>query len=383
MKSLTPKKPSKDQRERAILFGLIDLYLQSGKPIGSNTLRENGFEALSSATIRNYFAKLEEEGLLKQQHSSGGRVPSMSAFKLYAAAHLDQPRLTPSAKKEIEESLGKETREVATYLLRATEAISELTHCAAFLSAPRFDQDFILEIKLLSIDNARLLCVIVTDFGVIHTEVLHTEKKLSSFTLKRLESYFNFRLTGLDKPTLNPEEEQLSSQLYKELMLRHIVSYTNFSTIDLAQAGFSKLLNYSDFNDATALARGLSLFENKQMQRALLQHTCDKGSLCCWVGEDLHPFAKEASQCSVITIPYRINQNIAGAIGILGPNRIPYRELFGQLQQIAQTLSDSLTRSIYKYKITFRNPQPSGIEMKGSQTGFLDQSPYLLLEDQT
>ena len=63
MKSLTPKKPAKDQREKLILLGLVDLYLQSGKPVGSNTLRENGFEALSSATIRNYFSKLEEEGL--------------------------------------------------------------------------------------------------------------------------------------------------------------------------------------------------------------------------------------------------------------------------------------------------------------------------------
>ncbi len=149
MKSLTPKKPSKDQREKVILFGLIELYLQSGKPIGSNTLRENGFESLSSATIRNYFVKLEEEGYLKQQHSSGGRVPSSLAFKLYAQEHLNQPKISPSHKKEIEEVLGKETREVAAYLQRAAESVSEITQCATFLSAPRFDQDFILEIKLL------------------------------------------------------------------------------------------------------------------------------------------------------------------------------------------------------------------------------------------
>ena len=91
MKSLTPKKPSKDQRERLILFGLVELYLQTGKPIGSNTLKENGFDALSSATIRNYFTKLEEEGYVLQQHSSGGRIPSALAFKAYAEAHLSFP----------------------------------------------------------------------------------------------------------------------------------------------------------------------------------------------------------------------------------------------------------------------------------------------------
>lgn len=381
LKSLTPKKPAKDQREKLILFGLVDLYLQQGKPIGSNTLRENGFETLSSATIRNYFSKLEEEGYVKQPHSSGGRIPTILAYKTYVEEHLDKPRLAPEEKKKIDQWLKKETREVASYLLQTVEKMSEITHCAAFLSAPRFDQDFILEIKLLYIDHRRLLCVLVTDFGLIRTEVLYTEKKLSSFTLKRLEAYFNWRLTGIDKPTLDPEEEALGAQLYKEIMLRHVVSYTNFSAEDLFQAGFSKLLAYSDFNDAAALASGLSLFENKQMLRQLLSITCEQGKLMCWIGDDLHPFAPEATACTVITIPYRINQTICGSLGILGPNRIPYRELFGQMQEIARVLSESLTKSVYKFKISFRSPKPSHLEFQKNYPGFLDQSQTLLLEN--
>ena len=384
MKSLTPKKPAKDQRERLILLGLVDLYLQSGKPIGSNTLRENGFEALSSATIRNYFAKLEEEGLLKQQHSSGGRIPTAAAFKLYAEAHFGKPSgLSADEKKQIEKLLKKETREVVSYLLQAAEKVSDITACATFLSAPRFDQDFILEIKLVLIDDHRLLCALVTDFGIIRTEVLYTDKKLSSFTLKRLEAYFNFRLTNLEKPAMDPEEEALGVRLYKELMLRHIISHTHFSAEDIFQAGFSKLLAYPDFNDAAALASGLSLFENKQMLRKLLSQACESGQMQCWIGEDLIPFSPEASACSIIAIPYRINQTVCGAIGILGPNRIPYRELFGQLAQISESISNSLTKSVYKFKISFRSPKPSNLEFHRNYPGSLDQSQALLLENKT
>jgi heat-inducible transcriptional repressor len=383
VKSLAQKKPAKDQREKLILFGLVDLYLQSGKPIGSNTLKENGFDALSSATIRNYFAKLEEEGFVKQQHSSGGRIPTASAYKAYAQAHFDQPRISLDQKKEIDQILKKKTREVASYLLQSAEKISDITACAAFLSAPRFDQDFILEIKLIHIDERRMLCILITDFGIIRTEVLVTEKKLSNFTLKRLETYFNWRLTGMEKPTLDPEEESLGASLYKEVMLRHIVSYTNFSTEDLFQTGFSKLLTYPDFNDASALASGLSLFENKQMLRKLLTHTCETGKMNCWIGEDLLPFSLEASACSVIAIPYCIHQSICGAFGILGPNRIPYRELFGQLKQISECISDSLTKSIYKFKISFRSPRPSHLEFEKNNPGFLNKSQTLLLEDKT
>ena len=383
MKSLAPRKPSKDEREKKVLFGLIELYLKEGKPVGSNTLRENGFEALSSATIRNYFMNLEEAGLVKQQHSSGGRIPTSAAYRLYAKAHIDKPHLSGEEEKEIIKALKKETREVATYLLQAAEKVSEITQCAVFLSAPRFDQDFILEIKLVFIDHSRLLCVLVTDFGLIRTETLYTEKKLSTFTIKRLETYFNWRLTGIEKPKLDTEEEELASKLYKELMLRHIVSYTNFSSEDLFQAGFSKLLTYADFNDAAALASGLSLFENKQMLRSLLSQVNESAKMLCWIGEDLAPFSQEASSCSVIAVPYRINQTLCGALGILGPTRLPYREQFGRLKAISDALSDSLTRSVYKFKLSFRSPKPSNVEFQQNHPGFLEKSHTLLLEDKS
>ncbi|HEY2811643.1 MAG TPA: heat-inducible transcriptional repressor HrcA [Rhabdochlamydiaceae bacterium] len=376
MKPLLPKKPAKNQREKLILFALVELYLKTGKPIGSNTLKDNWFEHLSSATIRNYFAKLEEEGYLKQQHSSGGRIPTELAYRIYAEAHLDQPILGDEEKKWIREHLVKETREIASYLQRAAESLSEATRCAVFFSAPRFDRDFLLDIKLVSIDHSRILCVLITEFGIIHTETLYVNKKLSTFALKRLESYFNWKLTALDKPPLDIEEEAFAEKLYKEVMLRHIVSYTHFSAEDLFQAGFSKLLAYPDFNDASALASGLSLFENKSQLRALLNASIKQGNINCWIGDKLEPFSPEASACSVIVVPYRIHNTLCGAFGILGPNRIPYRELFGLLEAASEAISTSLTRSMYKFKITFR--QPADVEFKKSLG-----THQLLLEDKT
>ena len=382
MKPLTPKKPAKSQRERLILFGLIDLYLKTGKPIGSHTLREQGFEALSPATIRNYFMKLEEEGYLKQQHSSGGRIPTSLAFKIYAEAHINKPRLSEQDKKNATRLFQKQTRELVVYLNQVTESLSELTNCAVFLSAPRFDQDFILDIKLVSIDQSRLLCVLISDFGLIHNEVLYIDKKISHLLLRKLESYFNWRLNKLDKPLLSQEEESLAAKLYKEAILRHIVSYTNFSVEDLFQAGFSRLLAYPDFNDASVLASGLSLFENKQELRALLNKSCQIGKLHSWIGDDLHTFAPEATSCSVLAVPYHIHHTICGAFGLLGPNRIPYRELFGLLEIAANIISDSLTSSMYKYKISFRQPKHSHLESKENPL-ILEKSSYLLLENKS
>jgi len=369
------KKPSKDQRERLVLLGLVDLYLSTGKPVGSNALREEGdFKALSSATIRNYFAKLEEEGYLRQQHSSGGRIPTHLAYKLYAEEYLSRSVLEDKEKEFLRSHLVKESRDIAAYLQRVAEFISERTQCAVFLSSPRFDQDFVLDIKLLAIDSRRFLCAIITDFGLIHTETLYLDPRFSNVNPKKIEAYFQYRLNKSEKPKLTEEEEAFASRLYQEIHLRHIVNYTHFSTEDIYKTGFSKLLAYPDFNDAAALASGLSLFENPSSLRALVKDTCKKTSLSCWIGDDLYPFCPAAHACSVIAAPYKIHQAVVGSLAILGPNRIPYRKLFAILHAASEAISETLTRSLYKFKISFRQPQ--------EETLFLNQERCLLLENQ-
>lgn len=386
-KAMTPRKPAKDQREKLVLIGLVDLYLQSGKPVGSNTLRENGFEHLSSATIRNYFATLEEGGYLSQQHSSGGRIPTHLAYKIYAQTFIDKPILDDKGRDDINTKLIKEKRDLNTnlgaYLQYAVECVSDFTRCAAFLSAPRFDQDFVLDVKLVAIDQNRCLCVLVTDFGLVHTEVLYAEKKLSNFSLRRIESYFRWRMTGLEKPTLSEEEEQIASRFYNEVMLRHLVGSSQIQDEQIYKTGFSKLLSYPDFNEASALASGISLFENPQSLNALIKESYRHGKLSCWIGDDVYAFTSAASACSVISIPYKIHQSVVGTLSILGPNRIPYRRLFGILQTASEAIGESLTRSVFKYKISLRKPKQLSLEHDIAAPAFLDRSPRLLLEDQT
>src|SRR5947207_2890936 len=146
LKPVTLKRVKKSERERYVLLGLVELYLKTGQPIGSNTLKDAGFHDLSSATIRNYFANLEEAGYLKQQHISGGRVPTPLAYKLYADENLGKGIVNEKEEKQLKE-LRQETREIAAYLQQAAERLSQLTGYAVFLSAPRFDHDFILDIK--------------------------------------------------------------------------------------------------------------------------------------------------------------------------------------------------------------------------------------------
>lgn len=367
-------------------MGLVELYLKQAKPIGSNTLKESGFDHLSSATIRNYFARLEIEGFVKQHHSSGGRIPTDKAFRLYALEKIEEPRVVNKDDDIFLTSLlNKETKEISAYLQEATEALSELTGCAGFISAPRFDQDFIIKIHLLKLDEKRILCVIVTDFSLVHTETLYLPKALPDEAIKRIEAYFYFRLTGLDKPNLNLEEYEFAQQSYNEIVLRHFVSYTNMETQDIYRSGFAKLLIHPEFHDPVVLTNALSLFESRDTLSKIMKESFNAKGLKFWVGDDLKPFITPPIFNSMIAIPYRLHNKVVGTIAILGPDRMDYEKMFGLLNRFSTLISESLTKSMYKFKLTYREPQSKELTLDSKSPvgiGLSPQTPLIENKDE-
>jgi len=382
VKHLNTEYTGKHDRKHQILLGAVDYYIKTGKPVGSNTLQSEGFDFLSSATIRNYFASLEETGFLTQTHASGGRIPTTAGFKVYALEYLN---VTPTSKQssKFNHIAHQETKELVSFLQHASNLLSDLTRTAVFLSSPKFDQDYIMDIKLVPIDYHRCLAVIITDFGVVQTEILHTTKKLSSFSTKRIEAYFHFRLNGRKSPeNLNEEEEELALKFYNELMVRYIVGYTNFTDKEIIRTGFSKLLTYPDFQNTTLLANSLALFENVHSMRLLLKECTKQNKMKFWIGDDLTTYTTKTQGSAVIAIPYAINNKSVGAIGLLGPSRMPYRKLFQLLREFSDTLSQTLTRNIYKYKISFRQPEKESLDFKNEGSHLIEHPHLMLLENQ-
>lgn len=375
------KLSQKQERERDVLFGVVETFIATGRPVGSNTLKENGFEYLSSATIRNYFSKLEEEGYLSQQHSSGGRIPSEKAFHLYAKEFSDKGVVEDSTLTQIEKLQTYETKEIPLLIRKTLEELSLLTDSPAFISSPKFDQDFIADFKILPLDSKRTLIALLTDFGSIQTEILYTEQKISSFSAKRIESYLNFRLSGQNKPDLiSPEEEELANRFYSEVIVRFFVGYTNFSSEEIHCTGFSKMLRYPELREASSLADALSLFENTTSLRHILRDTGAHKELKFWIGEDLLSFGSKSKDIAVIAIPYFINAQEIGAFGILGPIRLPYRKIFGILKAMSHALSRAITQNLYKFQITYRPPERFQLLLPELKMPRIEHKPVPLIE---
>jgi heat-inducible transcriptional repressor len=356
------KKSKKSEREIQILLGLVDLYIATGKTVSSKSLQENGFDAISPATIRNYFVKLEKEGYLQQQHSSGGRAPTTKAYKLYAQHFIEED--LQQGNDLLEPLKNYEGTQIALYLQKAAQLLSDITHTPVFLSSPRFDHDFINDLKVLRLDSQRLMCVMLTDFGLIHTEVLPCPKEISEDDIKDLQIYFNWRITAEEEYiNLPPKLIEIGKELYNEVMIRYIVNYSNFTHNDIFSTSFSKLLAYPEFSDAYSLASGLSLFENEDSMRSLLKKCSKFEKITAWIGEDLEAYSDCTNNCCVIAIPYKINHKTVGSIALLGPNRLPYRELFSILRTFSQVISNTLTALTCKFKIAYREPTENTIKI--------------------
>lgn len=375
------KASGKKERECQVLLALVELYIRTEKPIGSNTLRDLKLQQFSSATLRNYFTSLENEGYLHQLHSSGGRIPTQKAYRVYAEEALrpSQTKERPPLKKQDQELLQQlrtpDSAEVSELLERGAELLSRLTRRAVFLSAPKFDHDLIADLKLVAIDQNRCLCVILTSFGLVKTELLHTEEKLHAFSAKRIEAYFHWRLTGQDPPAeISESEQEIANRFYNEILVRYIVGYSNFSEEEIYRTGLSQLLHYPDYAAETGkLASCLSLFENPHKMRLLLRECTKLRELKYWIGDQLPLETPGANECAVLAVPYYVGPRAVGAIGLLGPISAPYPALFELLKQFSEALSEGLTNRIYRFGITYRQPN--------NRLASIEQEKTLLLED--
>lgn len=370
MKSIS-KSTHKFERERQVLLGLVECYILTGRPVGSSSLKDAGFGNLSSATIRNYFASLEKEGFLIQQHTSGGRIPTAKAYRLYADHSLNHLILDEKDALAAVRLKENPPHAIAMLLQQGAEQLANRANMALFLSSPRFDQDYVTALKLLPIDSERCLCVIVTDFGVVRSELLYVSEKISALSARRLESYFQWRISGIgyERPTnLTSAEEILAQSLYNEVMVRYLVNYTNFIDEEIYRTGLSNLLIYPEMQHAEALSCSLALFENTLSLRQLLRLGVKSSSVKVWIEGDLLPYSPVVPPpCAIFVIPYCIKQQPVGALGLLGPMRVPYRRIFALLQAFSEAISEALTQAVYKHKIAFRTPNNSSLHLENSE----------------
>lgn len=378
-----PKRAGRKDREHRVLISLVEHYLQTGKPVGSHSLQESDCSDISSATIRNYFVSLEQAGYLKQQHTSGGRIPLSKAFAEYAKFCLDKvEKEKPSSEHllDLQEELG--TNNVILMLQQTAEALSQKAKSAVAISAPRFDHDTVAELRFVFVDVQRVLALIMTEFGLVHTYLISCHFPVTHTLLKKADHFARSRLfqEELEQTLFEEGDLDFVRMLYQEAIASYFVSYSNVSQEDVWKTGFSRLLHCSDLDDTETLSSSFALFENTNALRGHMREAMRAGKIKVWIGEDLFSHLTGEASCALMAVPYFVGSRAVGALLVVSSMRLFYSEMFRLLRDASEQLSTLLTKTLMHHRISYRSPESHAVLTKEAQELVLDVSKKPQLE---
>ena len=335
-----------DKRAQTLLKTLIERYIAEGQPVGSRTLsRFSGLE-LSPATIRNVMSDLEEMGFISSPHTSAGRIPTPRGYRLFVDTLLT---VRPLAVEEVSEIQGAiQPDQPQRVLTHASHLLSELTHFAGVVIAPRRQAPRIRQIEFISLSEKRILLIIVTDAGDVQNRILFTQRTYSPAELVAAGNYLNEHFAGHDFPQirgrLQDELRQLRADMI-ELMSAAIEAGTeavaDTSTRYLI-SGERNLLGIDDLSSNMVRLRGLfDMFEQKTGLAQLLEAATNAEGVQVFIGGESG--IATLDECSVVAAPYEVDGQVVGTIGVIGPTRMAYERVIPIVDITARLISSALS----------------------------------------
>lgn len=335
-----------DDRSRTLLKVLVEHYIADGQPVGSRALSKYSGLDLSPATIRNIMADLEDAGFVASPHTSAGRVPTARGYRFFVDSLLTVQPLEARQLGTIEGALhGSQPQQL---IASASQLLSNLTHFAGIVMAPRRAAAKIRQIEFLSLSEKRILLIIVTADGDVQNRILFTEKGYAPAELIWAANYLNQNFAGFDF-------EQIRSRLRVELQqLRNDITPLMQAALDAGNealsndaghyviSGEKNLLDVEELSSNMKRLRELfDLFDQKSgLVRLLdLSHRAEGVQLFIGGESGIAPL----DECSVVTAPYEVDGQVVGSVGVIGPTRMAYERVIPIVDITARLLSSALT----------------------------------------
>ncbi len=338
-----------NERQIRILEAIIQDYIQTGAPVGSRTLSKRYDLQLSSATIRNEMADLEDLGLITQPHISAGRVPSDKGYRLYVDNLMTREDLAPDLEAIIVQMLQEKINNVDLLLEEMARLVAMMTNYATIASTPSIDEIGIKRLQLVPVDYKSVACVIVTDTNSVKHHVISTPIEVDVELCSVLTDLLNKCLAGMTLSKLKKTDlQQLDLDIsdHKQLILQII--YTIITTLEdedtsnVFARGTTNILDFQEFNDLQKARSLLELLEEKPYLTKLLSKT-STNAINISIGEE--NALESMKECSLITTTYKIGECTLGTIGIIGPKRMDYGQVVSLLEHISYHITTMLEES--------------------------------------
>lgn len=334
-----------DDRKLKILQAIIKTYLETGEPVGSRTISKYTDLNLSSATIRNEMADLEEMGYILQPHTSAGRIPSDKGYRLYVDTLMeDKIHEIDEIKNQLDEKADK----IEVLLQQVAKLLAVNTNYATLVSAPKYKHKKVKFIQLTEVDVNQLLVIIVIDSNVVKNKMIHTMNGVDKEMILKLNIVLNTFLQGLDLTEISMSIiQKMKDQVgeYRDLVSDILDSVAEALQEDedpqIYTSGATNILKYPELADKDLVSDLLYTFEEKQQLTSLISDKLEdenQRGIQVYIGNETP--IPSMHDCSVVTATYEIEEGVYGKIGIVGPKRMDYEKVVSTLQTLMVQLDE-------------------------------------------
>jgi len=368
---------------------LVERYISDGQPVGSRALSKDSDLNLSPATIRNVMADLEDLGLVHSPHTSAGRVPTVSGYRLFVDTLLTVKPMESKDLTRLHQGLSL-SEDSSDMIGTASRLLSELTQMAGVVTLPKRELVCLRHIEFLSLSHTRVLVIFVTNEQEVHNKIIHTSKVFSPAELQQAANYLNSIYSGrsLDAvrkavlKELQEDQERMTNLSGTDLHLPEGCragkpDMTNLSGTDLhlpegcragkpgmnqgmldavkmAQLAFDQdnkkddyvltgetnLMGFSELSDMERLKNLFEAFSQKQGVIHLLDQCMKADGVQIFIGEESGYRAFD--HCSLVTSSYSVSDEVVGVLGVIGPTRMAYEKIIPFVDVTAKLLGAAL-----------------------------------------
>lgn len=346
-----------DDRKLKILKAVIQNYLETGEPVGSRTISKYTDLKLSSATIRNEMADLEELGYIVQPHTSAGRIPTDKGYRLYVDDLMaqkkqeleDRESKVSDREKEVDsmrDILNEKVDRVEELLQNVAKVLAKDTNYATMITAPQVKGNKLKFVQLSQLESDKILAVIVMEGNIIRNKVIDVSEALSQENILKLNILLNTTLTGLTLEQMNLSivskmENQAGEhmQLVKEVLDAIVEAISNEDQLEIYTSGATNIFKYPELSDNQSAQEIISAFEEKQQLSELVTQTLakeDNTGIQVYIGDETP--VQTMRDCSVVTATYELGDGMKGTIGIIGPKRMDYEHVLKSMKRLQTEL---------------------------------------------
>ena len=330
-------------RKLRILHAIIKTYLDTGEPVGSRTISKYTDLNLSSATIRNEMADLEELGYIVQPHTSAGRIPSDKGYRRYVDMLMEEKEQELT---EMQEQMLEKADKMEQLLKQAARVLASNTNYATMVSTPMSNANKIKFIQLSMVDEEQIIAVIVLGGNVIKNKIINLEEPLSNENLLKLNMLLNTTLNGMPIEEINlgliarlKEQAGIHSEVIGNVLDAVADAIQVDDDMQIYTSGTTNIFKYPELSDKQSAQDIISAFEEKQQLTELVTQTLaqeENTGIQVYIGDETP--VQNMKDCSVVTATYELGDGMKGTIGIIGPKRMDYEHVLKSMTRLQSEL---------------------------------------------